>query len=64
MWMLIGRGAEDGFCCAFTVFFMGNSNFVKSKKDAYMSLHPGHFCKTEVRVEEGFEVTFGKLLSI
>ena len=41
-----------------------NSNFVKSKKDAYMSLHPTHFYKTEVRVEEGFEVMFGKRLSI
>ena len=42
---------------------MRNSNFVKSK-DAYMSLQPAHFYKTEVWVEEGFEVTFGKLLSI
>ena len=35
---------------------------MKSKKDAYMSFQSAHFHKTEVRVEEGFEVTFGKLL--
>ena len=58
MSMLIGRLAEDGFVALFTVFFMGNSNFVKSKKDAYMSLPPAHFFKIEVQVEEGFEVTF------
>ena len=44
---------------------MGNSNFfVKRKKDAYVPLQPAHFYKTEVWVEEGFEVTFGELLSI
>ena len=45
---------------------MGNSNFVKSKKDADMSLQPAHSCKAGVRVEKCFvfEVTFGKLLSI
>ena len=64
MSMLIGRLAEDDFVALFSVFFMGNSNFVKSKKDAYMSLQPAHFYKTEVRAEEGSEVTFGKLLII
>ena len=39
------------FLC-FTVFFMGDSNFVKSKKDAYMSLQSSHFCKTEMQVEK------------
>ena len=48
----------------FTVFFMGNSNFVKSKKDAYMSLQPAHFCEVDVQVEKDFEVAFGILLSI
>ena len=48
----------------FTVFFMGNSDFVKSKKDAYMFLQAGHFCKAEVQAEKDFEVVFGKLLSI
>ena len=43
---------------------MGNSNFVKSKKDASMSLQPAHVCKAEVQFEKDFEVAFGKLLSI
>ena len=37
---------------------------MESKKDAYMSLQPAHFCKEELQVEKGFEVAFGKLLSI
>ena len=48
----------------FTVLFMGNSNFVKSKKHAYMSLQPAHFCKAGVQVEKDSEDAFGKLLSI
>ena len=48
----------------FTILFTGNSNFVKSKKDAYMSLLPAHFCKAEMQAEKGFEVAFGKLLRI
>ena len=64
--VLIGRGAggDKTMLLCFTVFFMGNSNFVKSKKTAYMFLQPAHFCKAEVQVEEDFEVAFGKLLSI
>ena len=64
MSMLIGRLAEDGFVALLQYLFIGNLNFVKCKKDACMSLQPAHIYKTEVRVEEGFGVTFGKLLSI
>ena len=64
MSMLIGRLAKDGLVALLQYFLMGNSNFVKSKKDAYMFLQPAHFNKTEVRDEERFEVPFGKLLSI
>ena len=46
------------------IIFHGNSNFVKSKNDAFMSLQPGHFCKAEVQAEKGFEVAFSNLLSI
>ena len=48
MLMLIGRLAEDGF----VVFFTENSNFVKSKKDAYMSLQPAHFIKLKCELKE------------
>ena len=47
-----------------TMLLCGNSNFVKSKKDAYRSLQPSHFCKAEVQAEKDFEVALGKLLSI
>ena len=60
------RSIEDDFVVLLQYFLMGNSNFVASKEDAYMSLQPAHSCKAEMRVEKGlvFEATFGKLLSI
>ena len=59
-----GAGVLKTMLLCFAVFFMRNSNFVKSKKDAYMFSQPAHFCKAEVQVEKDFEVAFGKLLSI
>ena len=65
MSMLIGRLAEDGFVALLQYFSWRNLILCKATRmHAYMSMLPAHLYKTEVRVEEGFEVTFGKLLSI
>ena len=63
MSMLIGGLAEDGFVALYSIFHR-EFEFCEKQEGCLHVPAANPLYKTEVRVEEGFEVTFGKLLSI